>query len=271
MTSLKKLPISYLYRFSITLFLIFALSACSTQGFTMKPSDYFTPEYVKLIKLIQKGKKEKAQVLIDQGLPLDIYGEYGITPLFWFIAKNDLAATELTLELGADPNLPEKQYGDTPLSSVVGGKTKYDVWVTLLLEYGANPNIVDHNGRPPLFRAVVGSSLSQIDILIKHGANVNLHDKTGRNAALYAAYLNEYKLVYHLIKQGADPFNYSQVGADIAWIIKDALSVPRIKAPSENYNWAMKVKAYLESLGVQFPPPSPAEVRAQWEKEGRYD
>ncbi|BFM19618.1 hypothetical protein R50076_06670 [Gilvimarinus japonicus] len=237
----------------------------------MKPSDYFTPEYVQLINLIEKGKKEQAQALIDQGLPLDIYGKYGITPLFWFIATNDISGTELVLELGADPNLPEKQYGNTPLNKVIGGETKYDVWVTLLLEYGADPNIVDSTGRPPLFRAVVGSSLSQIDILIKHGANVNLHDKTGRNAALYAAFLNEYKLVYHLIEQGADPFNYSQGGADIAWCINDALNVPLIKAPSENYDWAMKVKAHLESQGVQFPPPSPAKVRAQWEKEGRYD
>lgn len=237
----------------------------------MKPSDYFTPEYVKLIKLIQKGKKEQAQTLIDQGLPLDIYGEYGITPLFWFIAKNNLAATELTLELGADPNLPERQHGNTPLIKVTGGATKYDVWLTLLLEHGADPNIVDHMDRPPLFRAVAGSSLSQLEILLKYGANVNLLDKTGRNAALYAAFLNNYALVYYLIEQGADSRNYSQSGADIAWRINHALLLPRIKAPSENYDWAMKVKAHLESQGVQFPPPSPAEVRAQWKKEGRYD
>lgn len=271
MTSLKKIPISSTYWFSITLFLIFALSACSTQGFTMKPSDYFTPEYVKLIKLIQRGKKEQAQALIDQGLPLDIYGEYGITPLFWFIAKNNLAATELTLELGADPNLPEKQYGDTPLSSVVGGKTKYDVWVKLLLEYGADPNTVDHNGQPPIFAAVSGETRSQIDLLLNYNADVNLQDRAGRNAALYAAFLNNYALVYYLIEQGADSRNYSQSGADIAWRINHALHLPRIKVPSENYDWAMKVKAHLESQGVQFPPPSPAEVRAQWKKEGRYD
>src|SRR5690554_7390084 len=221
MTSLKKLPISYLYRFSITLFLIFALSACSTQGFTMKPSDYFTPEYVKLIKLIQKGKKEKAQTLIEQGLPLDIYGEHGITPLFWFIATDDISGTELVLELGADPNLPEKQYGNTPLNKVIGGETKYDVWVTLLLEYGADPNIVDHNGRPPLFRAVGGGSHSQVDILLKYGADINFVDKTNATAALYAAAINSFEVTYYLLERGTDYKVRAQTGANIAWRIYD--------------------------------------------------
>jgi|SRR5690554_659354 len=271
MTSSKKTSITSIYRFCITFFLIFALSACSTQGFTMKPSDYFTPEYVQLIELIKKGKKEQAQTLIEQGLPLDIYGEYGITPLFWFIATNDISGTELALELGADPNLPEKQYGNTPLNKVIGGETKYDVWVTLLLEYGADPNIVDHNGRPPLFRAVGGGSHSQVDILLKYGADINFVDKTNATAALYAAAINNFEMTYYLLERGTDYKVRAQTGANLAWRAYSVVKRGIITPGSTNHEWIMKIKAYLESQGVQFPPPSPAEVRAQWEKEGRYD
>ena len=271
MTPSKKTSITSIYQFFITFFLIFALSACSTQGFTMKPSDYFTPEYVQLINLIEKGKKEQAQALIDQGLPLDIYGKYGITPLFWFIATNDISGTELVLELGADPYLPEKKYGNTPLNKVIGGETKYDVWVTLLLEYGADPKIVDHNGRPPLFRAVGGGSKSQIDILLENEADINQLNRSDDNALLYASNLNNYELVYFLIERGGDYKQHNTAGANIAWDIHNMLNKGIISPGSTNYDSAMKIKAYLESQGVQFPPPSPAEVRAQWAKEGRYD
>lgn len=233
----------------------------------MNASDFFTSDYVSLLKLIQKGDKAKAQAVIGQGLSLDVHGKDGITPLFWLILKNDMPAIDLALQLGANPNFAESKYGDTPLNSILGGSTKDDALVKLLLKNGANPNIPNRNGSPALFAAIGGDSRTQIDLLLAHGADINLQDKLHRNAALYTTYLNKFDLTYYLIERGGDYTNRATTGADIAWSIHDKLTSNLLSPEFPAYGWALKLKALLESKGIVFPPPSPAEVRAQWAKD----
>jgi hypothetical protein len=104
---------------------------------------------------------------------------------------------------------------------------------------------------------------------LEYGADVNLKDKSGLNAGLQAAILNKYELVNYFIDKGVDVKAYMSGGADLAWLIHDALSDEIITPDNRNYPWVMKIKQHLIDQGVKFPPPSPKEVRAMWEKDGK--
>ena len=52
---------------------------------------------------------------LDKGIDVNAVNRYGVTALFFAIDKGNLAAVDLLLEHGADPNLKDSFYGETPL------------------------------------------------------------------------------------------------------------------------------------------------------------
>ncbi|MCF6344883.1 MAG: ankyrin repeat domain-containing protein [Thiomicrorhabdus sp.] len=232
--------------------LLSLLSSCELTGNTMKLSDFFEPNMIELISAIQKGDELKARSLIDQGLSLNVHGNEGITPLFWFIINKDKAAMRLAMKLGADPDFADPD-GDTPLSIVV--EDNDDEMILILLEGGANPNTIDSDGEPVMFPTVVNNRKEQLDMLIKFGGDINLTDKSNKNSALYAAHMNQFKMAHYLIEKGADFDKRSSTRADIAWNIHNGFSKGLINPESDAYDWALKVKQQLLDRGVKFPPP----------------
>jgi hypothetical protein len=245
----------------LSLLLAGLLSACSFAGGNMKASEFFTPEQVELLEAIQDGDRARAQALLDKGLTLDFYGEENITPLFWLIMQRDNRAVELALELGADPNFATPM-GRTPVATVAGGID--DEVLRLLLEHGGDPNAKDADGKPALFGAIGQERWSHIKMLLEFGADMNLTDGPNRNSAHYAAFLNKFEIVHYLIEKGVDYTNRNAAGGDIAWIVHEGLSENLLSPEYEAYGWALKVKQQLINRGVEFPPPSPKEVRANW-------
>ena len=99
---------------------------------------------------------------------------------------------------------------------------------------------------------------------MERGADLYLTDGPGRNSALYGAFINQYEVVYWLLQHGADFRIRAAVGADLAYIVEDSLSLMDKSSPQ--YPWALKVKQFLIEKGVKFPPLTPAEVRERWAK-----
>ena len=52
----------------------------------------------------------------------------------------------------------------------------------LLLEHGADPNIRDHEGCTPLYRAIEKGIAAAVVLLVEWGADVHTVDLSGRNA-----------------------------------------------------------------------------------------
>ncbi|WP_413283556.1 ankyrin repeat domain-containing protein [Vibrio sp. MA40-2] len=236
-------------------------------GTKMKAERFFEPEMVQLLHSIQKNDMSTANQLIAQGVDLNVLGNEGITPLLWFITQtNDLKATQRAIELGADPNFTDGD-GDGPVNFVV--RNFKPEWLKMLLDAGGDPNSIDSDGMPALFDAIGGENWHNINTLLEYGADVNLKDKSGFNSALHAAILHKYELVSFFIEKDVDVRVYMSGGADLAWLVHDALSDEIITPDNPNYPWVMKIKQYLIEQGVQFPPPSPKEVRAMWDKHGK--
>ncbi|MFO7786809.1 MAG: hypothetical protein R6W87_03390 [Halospina sp.] len=243
------------------------LSACNLWGTTMKATNFFDSEQVELLRTIQNGDEAKARQLLEQkDLSLNVRGKEGITPLFWLIMQQDHAAVELALRLGANPDFPSED-GRYPVATIAGGND--DDLLKILLEHGADPNVKDLDGKPALFGAIGQERWPQIKMLLEYGADPDLTDGPDRTSVQYASYLNKFEIAHHLITQGADYANRDSVGSSIAWEIHHGLSKDLLNPEFPAYDWALKVKEQLKERGVEFPPPSPQEVRKQRERDGR--
>lgn len=76
---------------------------------------------------------------------------------------------KLLLDHGADPNGSHQQHR---LLTTCAMFLDVDI-ATLLLEYGANPNVVDSAGKTPLIEAVRNCSIELVEILLKKNADPN--------------------------------------------------------------------------------------------------
>ncbi len=121
-------------------------------------------------------------------------------------------AVDLLLELGADANLIDKDYG-SPLHCAcwqadgVNGRENDVVEETVLalLDAGADPNLLARGTRP-LHEAVFGDwgAPTSVRVLLSHGADVDALDEHGQTALMIAAQRGEFDCVLLLLEAGAD-------------------------------------------------------------------
>ena len=235
----------------------------------MNIDDFFTGKVKQLIQATERHDQEKIKNLLSENVSYNVYGNDGITPLFYLMSKKDKPAVKLALESDADPNFPTPE-GDSPLSMITGGD---DIeWMRILLEAGANPNTADHTGKPLLFNTVMADNWKeQIDLLLSYGADVNVTNEIGMNVAHYASNLLLYDVVFYLIEKGADFNVRDETEGSIPWNIQKAVSRDLISPESENYKNMLKVKQQLIDRGVEFPVKSPREYRIFHGIPNRYD
>lgn len=245
------------------LFIASLLTACNLGGRSMEARELFDPATAALLENIRKGNESAAREALAQGVKLNVHSTEGITPLQWLILETqDKQAVTLGLKLGADPNF-KNGYGNAAINMVPGFKDPD--WLRIILDAGGDPNLLDNSGHPPIYGAINEERWADMELLLERGANINQLDNINRNSALYASYLNKYEIVYWLMERGAKTDVYDKTGSDLATNVYESESI--VSKNSRQRPWLMKVKQVLEQKGVKFPPPSPQEVRAQWEKE----
>jgi hypothetical protein len=110
----------------------------------------------------------------------------------------------LLLQAGADPN-KEAQY-ELPLSIALQLAAKTGPGpVKLLLDAGANPNRPNSFGSPVYFSATGQSSnIETLTMLLDRGADVNVMSPKGETALFAAATTRNWKAVLLLLERGAD-------------------------------------------------------------------
>ncbi|HDX8453967.1 ankyrin repeat domain-containing protein [Aeromonas hydrophila] len=229
----------------------------------MQADEFFPAPVVKVLEAIQRGDETTARWLIEQGVDLNIRDTEppGATPLLWLINTKDEKAIQLALKLGADPNFKFGTGGNC-VAMVAG--SQYPNLLRMMLDAGGDPNSLSGTKEPAIFNAIGEARWADIKLLVERGADLNLIDGPGRNSALYGAFINQYEVVYWLLQHGADFRIRAAVGADLAYIVEDSLSLMDKSSPQ--YPWALKVKQFLVDKGIKFPPQTPAEVRERWAK-----
>ena len=185
--------------------------------------------------------KEQAPVvltenLLNEGAYVNHVDKNGHTALITASKKSAERVVELLLKHGADVNCECKQSGETALTEAVTrhcnkiakdllkngasvnhvtstGKTalmsvcqdRNKEMLKLLLEYGADVNIVDtQTGESPLIAAVRAKTpLTFIEKLLNQRADVNHRSKSGETALTHACKNGDDEVIAHLLKKGA--------------------------------------------------------------------
>ena len=157
-------------------------------------------------------------MLLASGADPDIVYASGDAPLHVAVAKGLVGTVRALLKADANPSVRDGQ-GQTPLhlaelgspifkallvagAVYTSGDAPLHVAVSdglvdtvgVLLEWGADPNIRDSQGRMPLHLAVVKRQLDLVEMLLATEADPNVQDKDGNTPLHEAVRLNQNRL-----------------------------------------------------------------------------
>ena len=107
----------------------------------------------------------------------DGYSPLGLASFF---KRGDVV--KVLLERGAEPSVPSRDQGFTPLHSAVAtdaGEATAEI-VRLLLEAGADPNAKSNEGGTPLHSAAFTGDLEIAELLLAYGADPSATDPKGQ-------------------------------------------------------------------------------------------
>ena len=151
-------------------------------------------------KIILKPKDGKDYKVYEQDV------KRGVPPIFAAIQNYLHEKLVEILDSGVDIELKNK-FGTTPLSFAIYQNN--DTTVKILLDHGANPNVIDGNGNyTPLSQAILNGRESTVNILIRHqySMDVNFQSSKSETALTVAAKgCKKFKIVRLLLYKGANP------------------------------------------------------------------
>jgi ankyrin repeat protein len=131
--------------------------------------------------------------------------------LYYAVIFGDIEKAKDALSKGADVNGRYKL--NTPVLTLAAYKNDVDM-VTMLLEKGANPNILNDKGICPLAAGLKKGMAAMGKLLIDHGADVNAKDDAGWPLLYYAIKTGDAALVKQMLDKGAVPDAGALIVAD---------------------------------------------------------
>jgi len=159
-----------------------------------------------LIALFSCGKKADNNKTADDKKTEQKVTEK-VNPEDFFKAVKDNDVAKVKDYLSKDPTLVKAVTTDflketaLAISSFNGNKEIVD----MLLQKGADPNVYDDMGIPPILGAARQNHADIIEMLLKNKAEVNIKNKSGEETALhYAAEYNSADAAKILLANGAD-------------------------------------------------------------------
>jgi ankyrin repeat protein len=138
-----------------------------------------------------------ATMLLDAGAPINARNAFGTTPLLKLclhspvdpagqMVSDEVYFASMLLTRGANPNLPERDAGMTPL--LIAAYHGNSALCKLLLDHNADIEAkATAHGRTALLLAAEGGHDATCELLLRRGANVNAVDSHGQGFYVAAA------------------------------------------------------------------------------------
>lgn len=166
-------------------------------GFTCISFSASTKKDSSLKTAIRTGNTVRAEKLINQGITSN---DSSFTLLMESVAN----PTILKMLLDRDSSLINHQDPEGWTALIHASFAGKPESVELLLQYGANPNIVDTEARSALSWASGAGHIEVIEKLLANGADINSKDKQGYSALKWAILNKQNWAAEFLIKKGID-------------------------------------------------------------------
>lgn len=152
---------------------------------------------------IPNYRSEAAKLLIRRGANLNKRLQNGHTALAMAVIYKDFELVDLTLEHGADPNIPDDD-GWGPLS-YVGGEKSVDL-AEKLISHGANINPFAKINERVVHHAVEKKDKKLLEYLLAKGFDRNLNPAQQKDSPLFIAVTRgDAELAKMLLEAGANP------------------------------------------------------------------
>ena len=185
----------------------------------MKASFFEFTEAVKLLLQAGADPNIEQHITVNETYIISNLPEthtIGVTALIYACSKRmNLEVVNLLLKANANPNQ------ENAFALMIAAEQGYPDIVQQLLEYGADPNIRDNNGRtaihytgimmlngteiPQPSEKIMSHKLEILQLLIVRGINVNIKDRNGITALMIASIGGFTEAVKLLLQAGADP------------------------------------------------------------------
>ena len=146
--------------------------------------------------------EQAVELVLNSCMDIDTPGLCNRTPLMMASLSSASAFFETLIALGADVNAQRTDDKVTPLH-LASGWNHY-MAVRLLLEHGADANILTVDGFSPLHIAASKRFFNVARLLIDGGSSIDLLTKTGRTPLRMAVESKHYMIVRLLLDHGAD-------------------------------------------------------------------
>ncbi|KAM3179748.1 hypothetical protein ACTXT7_000031 [Hymenolepis weldensis] len=183
----------------------------------------------------EKQHFDGVKLLLSRGSPTDLRDCDGYTPMMYAVAENQCDIVRYMLLKGVCMKYGLDGYEDTELTTAtqVGNinmiRLLLKSWdssidrsidintalsaniisdcesaeiVKILLEYGADPNFVIEDLKPPIYLAITMGKSDVCDLLIKNRANLNISDESGYTPLMTAVIYENKAIINQLISAG---------------------------------------------------------------------
>jgi ankyrin repeat protein len=210
----------------------------------VKPSDLFpNPRAALLVDAAMAWDEEGARRLVTDGVPVNVRGRQGVTPLLWAVADGDVRAMDILLRLGADTRAVDER--GRSVMAIATMNPRVEVLDTLLAA-GGDPNDRTPEGDPILLLAIDGFYWDHMDALRRAGADINATDPRGQTAILRLAMLSQYDQIERILQWGAKPDVVDASGLTLARLMQTGNLDPE----SSNAAFRERVRKMLLSRGI---------------------
>ena len=146
-----------------------------------------------LILAAMQGDTYIIQALINKGIDVNSTTTAGVTPLLAAIVTNKKAAAKLLLASGARLNDKDK-VGRSAIFYSANAKIDPEI-AQMLIEKGADINVMDNNGFTPLSLAAARGNTEAVKVLIKAGLSASGTSTKGEFTPLMSASANKRPVV----------------------------------------------------------------------------
>jgi len=149
-----------------------------------------------MVEAVQNGNVRKVRTALKQKTDPNYCDPRGISVLHWAVQEDHLPIVKLLIQYGANANLISDD-GITQLSNATGAGNL--AMVQTLVELGAQVTI-----GTPLHTSIAYGYPDIARYLLDHGADVNAQDADGRTPLFFAAMYGHDDLVAFLLMHGAN-------------------------------------------------------------------